>query len=75
MATLDEALDIVEQLPEDQQQLLFEILRKRAIEQRRNEIAVEAAEAIQEYRSGSLKPLTADEAIDELRRSLQKIDR
>ena len=71
MITLDQALDAVSALPPDQQEMLAEILRKRQIEERRNEIAASAREAIGACQAGELKPQSADEVIADLRASLQ----
>lgn len=72
MTTLDQALDAVNQLPPEQQEMLAEILRSRQIAQRRREIAQDAREAIEAFRTGKLTPQSADEAIAELRQSLNE---
>ena len=70
MMTLDQALDAVNELPSEQREMLAEILRKRQIEERRNEIATSARESIDAFRTGGLKPQSADEVIADLRASL-----
>jgi len=70
MVTLATAIEIVEQLPFDQQDMLVEIVRKRQIERRRDEIAQNARESIDAYRAGELKAYTAEEAIAELQAML-----
>ena len=70
MMTLDQALDAVNELPSEQREMLAEILRKRQIEERRNEIAASAREAIKSFQSGDLKAQSADEVIADLRASL-----
>jgi len=70
MVTLASAIEIVEQLPTEQQDMLLEIVRKRQIERRRDEIAENAREAIAAYRAGDLKAYTAEEAIAELQSEL-----
>ena len=70
MMTLDQTLDAVNALPAEQREMLAEILRKRLIEERRNEIAASAREAIKAFQAGELKPQSADEVIADLRASL-----
>ena len=53
MITLDQALDVVMQLEYEQKELLLDILRKRQIEERREEIAQNAREAIQAFKQVS----------------------
>jgi hypothetical protein len=67
MITLAEALEIVEQLPVDQQDVLVQIVRSRQIERRRDEIAQNARETMAAYRAGELKAYTTAAAIAELR--------
>jgi ATP phosphoribosyltransferase regulatory subunit HisZ len=74
MVTLDQALDAAMQLPPDQQEMLIQILHNRRIESRREEIAQNAKTSIAEFHSGQLKPLTAEEAIAELRQSLNDVE-
>ncbi|NUN66455.1 hypothetical protein HCU40_17255 [Pseudanabaena biceps] len=70
MVTLAAAIEVVEQLPTDQQDMLVEIIRNRQIERRRDEIAQNGREAMAAYRAGELKSYTAEEAISELRNML-----
>jgi hypothetical protein len=70
MVTLAAAIEVVEQLPIDQQDQLVQIIRNRQIERRRDEIAENGREALAEYRAGELKSYTAEEAIAELRNIL-----
>jgi len=70
MVTLAAAIEVVEQLPSDQQDLLVQIIRNRQIERRRDEIAENGREALAAYRAGELKSYTAEEAIAELRNIL-----
>ena len=51
--------------------MLTEILRKRQTEERRNEIAVSARDAIRAFQVGELAPQPADSVIAELRASLE----
>jgi hypothetical protein len=74
MITLDQALDIIMQLEYEQKEMLLDILRKRQIEERREEIAQNAEEAIRAFQAGELKTETADELINRLHASLETSD-
>ncbi len=65
--TLDQAIKTVMELPQEQQEMLLEIIRRRHIESRRREIANDAATSLEAYRSGEYKIETADAIIEELR--------
>ncbi|MEO8428730.1 MAG: hypothetical protein ABI651_16650 [Verrucomicrobiota bacterium] len=71
MMTLDQALDAVNELPSEQREMLAEILHKRKIEERRNEIAASAREAIEAFQAGELRPQPAEQVIGDLRATLQ----
>jgi len=71
MITFENALEVVSQLPREQQELLADIVKKRAAEVRRLEIRSECREALAEYRAGNLKPMSAEEVISELNRYLE----
>jgi hypothetical protein len=66
MITFENALEVVSQLPREQQELLADIVKKRTAEVRRLEIIEECREALAEYRTGNLKPMSAEEVISEL---------
>jgi len=70
--TLDQALDTVMQLPFEQQEMLLDIIHRRHIESRRQEIAQDAQEAIDAFHAGKLKPQPVEEIIAELRQSLDE---
>ena len=70
MVTLEQALDIVMQLPLEQREMLIDIIHKRHIESRREEIALDAHEAIASFHAGKLKPQPVEEIILELRQSI-----
>jgi|LakMenEpi03Aug12_release.lakeMendotaPanAssembly.Ray.scaffolds.fasta_scaffold134390_4 hypothetical protein len=74
MITLASAIEIVEQLPTDQQDILVQIIRDRQIERRREEIAQNGHETLAAYRAGELKSYTAKEAIAQLRNILDSPD-
>lgn len=64
---LDKVLDKAMALPIEQQEMLIQILQRRLIEKRRDEIAKDAASSLAEFRTGKLKVQSAAEAISELR--------
>ncbi len=66
MNKFEQVLDLVTELPLDQQKLLIEIVQRRAAQMRRQELVKETQEALAEFRNGNLKPLTAEAAILEL---------
>jgi hypothetical protein len=70
MVTLDQALDIVQQLSLDQQEMLLDILYHRRIESQRGAIASDARQSMETFQAGELQPQTADAVIAELRQSL-----
>lgn len=55
MLTFNSAIEMVESLPESQQEDLIEIIRRRLHEKRRNEIARNIEIARQELRDGQVK--------------------
>ena len=71
MTTLEQALDTVSQLSMEQQEMLIQIVHNRLIENRRQEIAENAKQAISSFHKGELKPQTVNEVIAELQESLQ----
>jgi transcriptional regulator with AAA-type ATPase domain len=71
MSNLDRVLDEAMNLPIEQQEMLIQILQRRAIEQRRDEIARDAQLSLAEFREGKLKIQTAEEAIADLREFIQ----
>jgi len=70
MTTLDCALDVITQLSFDQRQMLIDILHRRQAEERREEIAANAREAIRTFHAGELKTETAEELISRLHASV-----
>jgi transcriptional regulator with AAA-type ATPase domain len=71
MSNLDRVLDEAMNLPTEQQEMLIQILQRRAIEQRRDEIARDAQLSLAEFREEKLKIQTAEEAIADLREFIQ----
>jgi len=74
MVTLDYAIDTVMQLKPQQREILIDIIRKREIERRREEIARDAQKSIAAFHAGQLKPQPVEDIILELRSSLTEID-
>jgi len=72
MVTLDQTLDVAMQLSSTEREMLIDILRKRQIEMKREEIAFAAKEAVAEYRAGKTKPEFAEEVIGRLHQSLDE---
>jgi hypothetical protein len=73
MITFEEALDLVSQLPIEQQEMLVDIVKRRYLEIRRKELAEECFEALAEYREGKLIPKTAQAAISDLHNYLSNV--
>ncbi len=65
-ATFAEVLEAADGLPLDDQESLAEILHRRVVERRRQELAREAAEARQEYEQGGCNRPTVDDIMSEI---------
>ena len=72
MTTLDQILDGVMELPEDQQDMLIDIVRHRRIEAQRKHIAEAASESLALFHSGQLKPQPVEDIIEKLRYGLSE---
>jgi hypothetical protein len=72
MINLDQALDIVMQLPREQQESLLDIVRHRHIEQRHDEIAQDAQRSIEEFQARQYHPMAIEQVLADLRASLEK---
>ena len=68
--TLDRVLTAAEALPEDQQEILEDLLRKRRIESWRRQTAAEAKQASKALQAGELKPNSAENIIAQLQAGL-----
>ena len=64
--TFQEVLDLVESLPEHQQESLVGILRRRLIERKRELLAENIREARREYAQGEIKKGTVDDLMREI---------
>ena len=60
------ALELIEGLPEEQQQDLVEIIRSRQRERRRDSLAASIAQARQEFARGEVRRGTVDDLIADL---------
>jgi transcriptional regulator with AAA-type ATPase domain len=67
MNDLDQILDKAMALPLNQQEMLLQLLQRRIVERRRDEIAQDAQDSLAEFRAGHLKVQTSTEAIADLR--------
>jgi len=61
--TLDQALTDIMQLDDNSREMLLDILLRRQVETRRDEIARNVKKSIKEYRSGKYASLSTEEAI------------
>ena len=61
-----EVLEAVDALPLEEQRELMDVVRRRIIERRREELASEIAEAEAEYDAGGCETRTPDELIREI---------
>lgn len=59
-------LESIETLPEEDQLVLIDLIRKQLAEQRRAEIAANIAETRQEYQAGRVRRGTVEELMAEL---------
>lgn len=62
----DEVLEAVDKLSLEEQEALIEVLHRRIIEHRREELAKEIQQAQQEFRAGQCQPVTPTELIKEI---------
>ncbi len=66
--TFNDALEVVESLPEDQRESLLEIVRHRLIEERRDKLALSIKKAKREYQKGEIRRGTVDDLMREVSR-------
>ena len=71
MITFDQALDVVMELPDEQQEMLLDIIQPRRLEMRRKEIAEAARESLAAFHVGELRPQPDEDIIEKLRLELQ----
>ena len=61
-----EVLEVVDKLSLEEQETLIEVVRRRIIERRREELAKEIEEAQKEFQAGHCRPVTPDELVAEI---------
>jgi hypothetical protein len=66
IVTFQEALDMIESLPESQQEDLIDLIRRRLVEQKRQKIAKCIRKARKEYAKGKVKRGSVDDLMKEL---------
>ena len=66
MMTFQEIIDQVESLSIEDQDQLFELIRKRRIENRRDEILANAQEVMEAFKNGTAKRGSVDDLIADL---------
>jgi hypothetical protein len=59
-------LDAVETLSIEEQEALIDLIQKRIIEFRRNQLAHEVRQAQQEFKAGRCSPVSSSDIIDEI---------
>jgi hypothetical protein len=64
--TFQKALEVIESLPGEQRESLIDIIRRRLIEERRDQLALNIKKAKVEYKQGKVKRGTVDDMMDEL---------
>jgi len=64
--TFQDVLDMIESLPEEQQENLIAIIRRRLIEHKREVLAERINEAREEYRLGKVRRGTVDDIMKEI---------
>ena len=66
ISKLDQVLESIEVLPVEDQELLVELINKRLIEKRRDEIAQNIAQAQKDYETGNVFKGSVEDVIAEL---------
>jgi len=66
MATIDSTLDDIMKMDFASREMILEILQKRQIEARRNEIAKNAKKSVKDYLAGENTSMSAEELINKL---------
>ena len=64
--TFNDALEIIESLPEEQRESLLEIVRHRLVEERRDKLAQSIKEAKEEYARGEIRKGNLDALMSEI---------
>ncbi|MDY6804874.1 MAG: hypothetical protein SXA11_13845 [Cyanobacteriota bacterium] len=66
ITSFQEIIDSIEQLSFDEQDYLFELIKKRRIEKRRSEIAADAKATLECFRQGKAKKGSIEDLIADL---------
>ena len=64
--TFTEALEIVDSLPYEEQELLVEIIKKRVVEKKRRELVNAVEESWKDYATGNIKKGTVEDLLRDL---------
>ena len=67
--TFDKTLDAIMQLDFSSREVLFEVLKKRLIDERRKMMAKKGAKAMSDFKKGKLKMMSAEDAIATLNKN------
>jgi hypothetical protein len=65
-SSFQELIESVEALPLDDQQILMDIINRRIIEQRRDELVADMEESLEAYRKGEVRIGTVDDLLRDL---------
>ena len=66
ITSFQEIIDSIEQLSFDEQDYLFELIKKRRIEKRRSEIAADAKVTLEAFKQGKAKKGSVEDLIADL---------
>ncbi len=66
ISTFQQALEVVEALQPEEQEIFVDIISRRLSQQRRNEIIREVAQAKSDYEQGNVKRGSVDDLMSEL---------
>ena len=69
--SFQELIESVEALPLDDREILVEIINKRIIEQRREELENDMEESLEAYRKGEVRVGTVDDLLRDLKEDLR----
>jgi len=70
-SSFQELIESVEALPLDDQQILMDIINRRIIEQRREELVADMEESLEDYRKGEVRIGTVDDLLSDLDEDLR----
>ena len=70
MSILEQILETASTLPSDQQEILITFLQRRYSQDRRMELLEDAQASLASFHTGDLRPQSADDVIETLRRSV-----